>query len=78
MKAWQLDRLGGRLRLADIPVPAVRPASVLVRVEASVLMTYLRAYVEGRLHAYHPPQIEFTLGETASAPSPRSEETCGT
>ena len=44
MKGWQLDRLGGRLRFNDLPLPEVRPGSVLVRVEASVLMTYIGSH----------------------------------
>ncbi len=34
MRARQIDRLGGRLRLNDIEIPKVRPGGVLVRVEA--------------------------------------------
>ena len=30
MKAWKIDRLGGELSYVDIPVPDVRPGSVLV------------------------------------------------
>jgi alcohol dehydrogenase len=62
MKAWQLDRLGGRLRLDEAPLPEVRPGSVLVRIEASVLMTYMKAYVEGKLPVYNAPKTEFTPG----------------
>jgi alcohol dehydrogenase len=62
MKAWQLDRLGGELRFRDVRTPDPRPGSVLVRIEASALMSYLKAYVEGRLPAYHPPPGPFTIG----------------
>ena len=62
MKAWILDHLGGELRLEDVTIPAVRPGSVLVRVEASVLMTYVKAYVEGRLPIYKAPKSPFTPG----------------
>jgi alcohol dehydrogenase len=62
MKAWQLDRLGGRLRLDDVPMPEVRPGSVLVRMQASVLMTYMKPYVEGLLPVYKAPKTEFTPG----------------
>ncbi len=65
MKAWRLEGLGGRLSLEDIPVPAPRPGSVLVRVEASALMSYLKAYVEGRLPFYNPPVGPFTIGANA-------------
>ena len=49
MKAWQLERLGGELRFADVRVPEPRPGSVLVRIEASSLMSYLKPYVDGKL-----------------------------
>jgi len=62
MKAWQLDRLGGELRLADVRTPEPRPGSVLVRIEASALMSYLKAYVEGKLPVYNPPRGPFTIG----------------
>jgi alcohol dehydrogenase len=39
MKAWQLDRLGGSLTLKDIAMPELRFGSVLVRLEASPLMS---------------------------------------
>ena len=62
MKAWRLERLGGELSLQDIPMPEPRPGSVLVRIEASSLMSYLKPYVEGRLPAYKPPPGPFTPG----------------
>ena len=65
MKAWRLEKLGGRLSLDDVPVPAPRPGSVLVRVEASALMSYLKAYVEGALPFYDPPVGPFTIGSNA-------------
>ena len=65
MKAWRLEKLGGRLALEDVPVPAPRPGSVLVRVEASSLMSYLKAYVGGKLPFYNPPAKPFTIGTNA-------------
>jgi len=62
MKAWRLERLGGALGLADIPTPEPRPGSVLVRIEASVLMSYLKPYVAGKLPLYRPPPGPFTPG----------------
>jgi len=62
MKAWRLDRLGGELRFENVPIPEVRPGSILVRVEASTLMSYLKPYVEGRLPSYHVPDGGFTPG----------------
>jgi alcohol dehydrogenase len=62
MKAWRLDGLGGLLRLEDVPVPPIRPGSVLVRIEASALPSYLKAYVEGKLSAYSAPHGTFTPG----------------
>jgi alcohol dehydrogenase len=65
MKAWRLETLGARLSLEDIPVPEPRPGSVLVRVEASALMSYLKAYVAGKLPIYSPPAAPFTIGSNA-------------
>jgi alcohol dehydrogenase len=62
MKAWRLTRLGGELTLEDVPVPLVRPGSILVKVEAAALMSYMRRYVEGRLPSYHAPDGKFTPG----------------
>jgi alcohol dehydrogenase len=62
MKAWRLERLGGALRFESVPVPEVRAGSVLVRVTASMLMSYLKAYVEGRLPSYRTPDVAFTPG----------------
>lgn len=65
MKAWRLEKLGGRLALEDIPRPEPRPGSVLVKVEASALMSYLKRYVEGKLPFYNPPAVPFTIGTNA-------------
>ncbi|TMK08113.1 MAG: alcohol dehydrogenase, partial [Alphaproteobacteria bacterium] len=62
MKAWRLQRLGGELRFSDVRTPEPRPGSALVRIEASALMSYLKAYVEGKLPVYHPPPGPFTIG----------------
>jgi alcohol dehydrogenase len=62
MKAWQLERLGGELSFKDVRTPEPRPGSVLVRIEASALMSYLKAYVEGKLPIYNPPPGPFTIG----------------
>lgn len=64
MKAWQLERLGGALSLNDIPVPQARAGGVVVRVEASSLMSYMKAYVAGKLpnSIYHAPSQPFVPG----------------
>ena len=65
MKAWRLERLGGSLELKDVPVPEPRPGSVVVRVEASSLMSYMQDYIEGKLPIYNAPKGEFTPGGNA-------------
>ena len=62
MKAWQLERLGGELRFNSVRTPEPRPGSALVRIEASALMSHLKAYVEGKLPVYNPPPGPFTIG----------------
>ena len=62
MKALRPQRPGGSLTLKDVPVPEVHPVSVLVRIEVPALMSYLKAYVDGKLPFYNPPKDEFTIG----------------
>jgi alcohol dehydrogenase len=62
MKAWRLNKLGGQLSLETIEKPTVRAGTVLVRIEASALMSYMKPYVEGKLAAYHAPPGPFTPG----------------
>jgi len=62
MKAWRLERFGGALTLEDVLVPTVRAGTVLIRIEASPLLTYLKAYVDGKLTFYNPPPGKFTPG----------------
>lgn len=64
MKAWKIDRLGGTLNFVDVPIPEVRPGSVLIRVEAQLLMSYLKSYLEGKLPAYRAPE-DFVPGGNA-------------
>lgn len=65
MKAWRIDRLGGQLHLNEISIPYARPGSVLVRIEAQSLMSYLKDYVEGKLPAYRAPEGDFVPGGNA-------------
>ena len=44
MKAWRLEGLGGAFTFEDVPVPEVRPHSVLIRMEAVPLLSYLKEY----------------------------------
>ncbi|MFP6557887.1 zinc-binding alcohol dehydrogenase family protein [Paraburkholderia sp. B3] len=62
MKAWQLERLGATLQQVDLPTPEPRAGSVVVRMEASVLMSYMDAYVAGQLPIYHAPDRPFIPG----------------
>jgi alcohol dehydrogenase len=71
MKAWRLQRLGGELRFSDVRTPEPRPGSALVRIEASALMSYLKAYVEGKLPLYNPPPVRSRSGPTGLAWSKR-------
>ena len=62
MKAWRLERLGGDLSLQEVPVPEVRSGSVLVRMQAATLLSYLKQYVRGELPHYQAPKRPFTIG----------------
>ena len=62
-RAWQLNGLGGAFELLRRPVPAPRAGGVVVRVQASALMSYMRDYVEGRLSSvYRVPAQPFVPG----------------
>jgi hypothetical protein len=77
MKAWQLGHLGGTLRLNDVAKPEPRPGSVLVRMETSALLSYLKAYVAGSLPTYKAPTVRLRSGPTGSVWSRRWVATCG-
>jgi alcohol dehydrogenase len=62
MRAWQLDRLGGSLHLIETPIPDARPGTVVLKLEASVLMSYIADYVAGKLGFYDAPDRPFTIG----------------
>lgn len=62
MKAWLLDGLGGPFTFDDVPVPSVRPGSVLIRMQASTVMSYMQAYVKGKLPIYRAPPGPFVPG----------------
>jgi NADPH:quinone reductase-like Zn-dependent oxidoreductase len=62
MKAWQLERLGGPLRFTDIAIPEPPSGGVVVRLETSSLMSYMKDYVEGKLPIYRPPGGVFIPG----------------
>jgi len=65
VKAWVLEKLGGLFLLKDVPKPEARPGSVVVRVQTSALMSYMRDYVHRKLPVYQPPQGPFISGGNA-------------
>ena len=65
MKAWRLTMATRSLSLEEVPDPTPRPGSVVVRVEAALVVSYLRRYTEGALPSYNPPPGTFTPGTSA-------------
>jgi len=61
MKAWRIKALGSPITLDDIPTPRIRSGTVLVRMAAVPLLSYLREYALGKL-PYWYPSVPFTLG----------------
>ena len=59
--AWRLTAPGGSLSLEQISLPEPRPGTVLVRMEAVPLLSYLGKYAEGKL-PYWYPRGAFTPG----------------
>lgn len=62
MQAWRLAAPGGALTFSEVPLPTVRAGTVLVKMEAAPILTYLKEYIEGRLPTYHYPPGPFTPG----------------
>jgi alcohol dehydrogenase len=62
MRAWRLAAPGGAFAFSEVPLPTVRAGTVLVRIEAAPILSYLREYVEGRLPTYQYPPGPFTPG----------------
>jgi len=67
MKAWRLEKAGGRLSLEDLPPPAVRPGGVRVRMEATPVLSYLGDVLAGKLPIYVFPDQPFTPGTGGTA-----------
>jgi len=61
MRAWRLERPGGKLTLEQIAKPEPRTSAVLVRMCAVPLLSYIKAYVAGELPYAYPPG-PFTIG----------------
>ncbi len=63
MKAWRLERAGGRLALEDIPTPEPREGGVVIRMHAAPVLTYMADVLAGKLAAiYAFPDRPFTPG----------------
>lgn len=63
MKAWRLEKAGGRLSLEEIPVPVVRPGSALVRLAAAPVLSYMGDVLAGKIATiYRFPDHAFTPG----------------
>lgn len=62
MKAWRLEKAGGRLALEELPAPAVRAGAVRVRMEAAPVLSYLGDVLAGKLAMYRFPDRPFTPG----------------
>ena len=62
MKAWRLAGMGGGLTWQDVPEPTVRAGAVVVGMQASPLLSYLKSFVAGDLASYSPPGGVFTPG----------------
>ena len=62
MKAWRLEKLGERSRSRTCPYRRYGPHSVLIRMEAVQLLSYLKDYAGGKLPTYSAPAHKFTPG----------------
>lgn len=62
MKAWRLERAGGRLTLEDRPALEPERGGAVVRMRAAPVLTYMADVLAGKLPAYRFPDKPFTPG----------------
>ncbi|HET7500898.1 MAG TPA: zinc-binding dehydrogenase [Kofleriaceae bacterium] len=62
MKAWRLEKAGGRLALEERAAPQTRAGAVRVRMEATPVLSYFGDVVAGKLPIYRFPDHPFTPG----------------
>lgn len=63
MKAWRLEKAGGRLSLEELPLPPVRPGAALVRLHAAPVLSYMGDVLAGKVATvYRFPSHTFTPG----------------
>lgn len=65
MYAWRLSGPGGSFTYQQVPLPEVRSATVLVRMESIPVLSYLKQYVAG-LPNYAYPKVPFTPGTSGA------------
>jgi len=65
LKAWRLSTPGGELEFRDVAVPLVRSGTVLVRMEAVPVLTYLGQFITEKLPTYRPAGIYPGHGKAA-------------
>jgi len=61
MYAWRLAGPGGYFTYERVPVPDVRSGTILIRMEVTPILSYLKKYVQG-LPGYLYPKLPFTPG----------------
>jgi alcohol dehydrogenase len=63
MKAWRLEKAGGRLSLEEVPVPSLRSGTALVRLSAAPVLSYMGDVLAGKIATiYRFPDHAFTPG----------------
>jgi alcohol dehydrogenase len=62
VKAWRLERAGGRLSLEDQPIPEPRAGGAVVRMRSAPVLTYMADVLAGKLSTYVFPGHPFTPG----------------
>ncbi len=60
-RAWRLSQPGAPLELVNVEMPSVHAGSVLLRMEATPLLSYFSTYAAGKLPYWYPDH-PFTPG----------------
>jgi len=63
-RAWVSPRIGAPLELRELPLQALHPAGVLVRVESAMVLSYMGKVLDGSI-GYATPRLPFVPGTNA-------------
>jgi len=62
MKAWKLNSTTGSFTLSQVPLPIIRPGTVLIKLKAIPVANNMKNMISGKVSFFKTPQDEFSIG----------------